>query len=120
MSGPFDALRPFYYINWFEDMGEFYVAKLIHRTKGTFRVAYRMKNGSRPRLSPETSESVVDMLLSSARLDARTGGKPTNLKHRMRIYAREIMPSRWKSHRKRMAIRKEQKQMEALPTFGMF
>lgn len=120
MNGPFDALRPFYYVHWFEDCGQFWVAKLLHRTKGTYRVAYRMKNGSRPRMSPETSESVVDMLLKEARHDKLNNGRPVGLKHRMRIYAREIMPSRWKSHRKRMALRKEHQQMEALPTFGMF
>lgn len=120
MSGPCDALRPFYYIQWFEDFGGFWIVRLLHRTKNTHRIAYRMKGDLRWRMSPETSENMLNTFWSEARKDKIKGGKPTGLKHMMRIYAREVMPSRWASHRKRMADRKIQKQMEELPTFGMF
>lgn len=117
---PWKALRPFYYVSSTEDCGGFVVTMLEHRTKGTFRVAYRVKSESRPRLSPETSQSMAQSFLGYAREDRRNGGKCVTLKHRLRIYAREIMPSRWKSHRKRMSALKERKQMENLPQFGLF
>jgi hypothetical protein len=120
MSGPFDALRPYFYIQWVEDCGKFWCARLEHRKKNTHRFAYRLKTADRPRLSPETSAIMLDIFSSEARRDKAQNSPPIGLKHRMRIYAREIMPARWRSHRKYMARQKEEKHMQQLPQFGMF
>jgi hypothetical protein len=120
MSDPWESIRPFYFVEWTEDMGKFWVATLRHRTKDTLRFAYRIKTVGRMKISPETSANTIRIFLEEAKRDRRDGRLPLGVKHRIRIYAREIMPARWSDHRKRMAKRKEDKLMEALPTFGMF
>lgn len=96
------------------------VLKLTNRRTSKLHIAYHLPGESRWRISPAMSESVADMMMRFAREDSYRGNGFPTLRHRLKTYAREIMPTIWHHHRKRMAERKMQREMGALPNFGMF
>lgn len=121
MSDPFAALRPYWYVSSLERVGSYQIVKLLHRTKNTRRIAYHVAGETRCHLTPEMSDKFADTMMNEVRRDRqRSSNKPTGFLHMVRIYTREAMPSRWQSHRKRMERKKEERQLVALPHFGMF
>lgn len=117
---PFDALIPYWNVGEYIDCGDYWVTKITSKKRDEIRVVYRIKSEKRCHLSPATSHSFATLILTEAVRDRKHGGKFVGLKHTIRIFSREVMPFRWKEHRKRINKRKEARQMEALPQFGMF
>lgn len=123
----FQTLEPYWIINPNPSnltIGS-YSVYFVHVTSKTrpneHRIAYFNKNAKRWRFSPYLGLSSVEGLLADGKRDVRSGHFDLRgLRHSIRIYAVQLMPDRWRAHRKKMEKQKELREMEHLPSFGIF
>jgi hypothetical protein len=116
-----EMLEPYYKVEACVTCKGASIISLRHLKTMKYRVGYHLAGEARWRLSPECSENFAVTLWNQGRKDVfMEQGKLTGLRHMIRIYARECMPSRFKEHRARMEQYRERNALKALPHFGMF
>lgn len=120
MFDPFKNLRKHWYIRSDSDLGGVYVAIAENRETHAIRIAYKRYEEDRVHLTPEIGQTSAKNILNRASEGFQRGNAITILQHEDRLLRTQLMPARWESHRKRMLLRKEEKQMNSNPAFGMF